>query len=316
MHSGVGAIRIGISGWTYSAWRGHFYPIGLRQSQELAYAACRFSSLEINGTFYGLQKPRVFDHWASQTPKDFVFAVKGPRFITHVKRLRDVRAPLANFFASGPLRLGGKLGPVLWQFPPSFAFDVERIRDFLALLPRDTEAAADLAREHDDHIRSPDETQPAKRPIRYAVEIRHNSFRHPAFIELLREQDVALVCADTVEWPRLMDVTSDFIYCRLHGSRDLYRSGYDDSERLRWTRRIAAWSRGEPMNDGDFVGDGKALGRPRDVFLYFDNTDGLHAPDDALAIMRELGIERRLETDAPLLWSREPPPIPERSQTS
>ncbi|PIP00453.1 DUF72 domain-containing protein [Pleomorphomonas carboxyditropha] len=299
MQSRVGVIRIGISGWTYAPWRGRFYPKGLRQSRELAYAASRFSSLEINGTFYGLQKPRVFDRWASETPADFIFAVKGPRFITHVKRLRDIEAPLANFFASGPLRLGEKLGPVLWQFPPSFPFDVERLRDFLALLPRNTEAAADLAREHDDHISHPDETRPAKQPIRYALEIRHASFRDPAFIELLREQDVALVCADTVEWPRLMDVTSDFVYCRLHGSRELYRSGYDDAERHRWARRIAAWSRGEPMDDGNFVGARKAPDRPRDVFLFFDNTDGFHAPDDALAIMRELGVEWRHDADAP-----------------
>ncbi len=296
----VGVIRIGISGWTYSPWRGHFYPKGLRQGEELAYAASRFSSLEINGTFYGLQKPRVFDRWAAETPADFVFAVKAPRFITHVKRLKDVEAPLANFFASGPLRLWAKLGPVLWQFPPSFSFDIERIRDFLALLPRDTEAAANMAREHDEHIRDPDDTRPAKQPIRYAVEVRHETFRHPAFIQLLREQDVALVCADTVEWPRLMDVTSDFVYCRLHGSRELYRSGYDDAERQRWVRRIAAWSRGEPMADGDFVGDGKAPDRPRDVFLFFDNTDGLHAPNDALAVMRELGIERHHDSDAPV----------------
>lgn len=291
MRSNVGIIRIGLSGWTYSPWRGHFYPKGLKQSQELAYAASRFSALEINGTFYGLQRPRTFDRWAGETPVDFLFAVKGPRFITHVKRLKDVEAPLANFFASGPLRLGAKLGPILWQFPPSFHFDFERIRDFLALLPRDTDAAADMALRHDDHIRDPDATRSSKQPIRYALEIRHNSFRNPAFIDLLREQNVALVCADTVEWPLLMDVTSDFVYCRLHGSRDLYRSGYDEAERLRWARRVAAWSQGEPMDDGDFVGDSRAANQPRDVFLFFDNTDGLRAPDDALAIMRELGVD-------------------------
>ncbi|WP_051228120.1 DUF72 domain-containing protein [Pleomorphomonas oryzae] len=291
MRSNVGIIRIGLSGWTYSPWRGHFYPKGLRQSQELAYAASRFSSLEINGTFYGLQKPRTFDRWAADTPTDFLFAVKGPRFITHVKRLKDVEAPLANFFASGPLRLGTKLGPILWQFPPSFHFDFERIRDFLALLPKDTDAATDMAMRHDDHVRDPDAIRPAKQPMRYALEIRHNSFRNPAFIDLLREHNVALVCADTVEWPLLMDVTSDFVYCRLHGSRDLYRSGYDEAERQRWARRVAAWSHGEPMDDGDFVGDRRAPNQPRDVFLFFDNTDGLRAPDDALAIMRELGVE-------------------------
>ncbi len=291
MHSKAGVIRVGTSGWTYSPWRGQFYPEGLRQSQELAYAASRFPALEINGTFYGLQRPRTFERWASETPSNFVFAVKGPRFITHVKRLRDVEAPLANFFASGPLRLGSKLGPILWQLPASFVLDVERIRAFLKLLPRETEAAADLALKHDAHIANPDETRPARQSIRHALEIRHNSFRDAAFIELLREQNVALVCADTVEWPRLMDVTADFVYCRLHGSRQLYRSGYDNAERRRWAQRIAAWSQGKPMDDGEFVDAEKAPARPRDVYLFFDNTDGLRAPDDALAIMRDLGIE-------------------------
>ena len=301
MFSKGGTIRIGISGWTYSPWRGRFYPERLRQSQELAYAASRFPSLEINGTFYGLQKPRVFDRWASETPDNFIFAVKGPRFITHVKRLKDVEAPLANFFASGPLRLGSKLGPILWQFPASLALDIERMRTFLALLPKDTDAAADLARRHDDHISDPDETRPDKQPLRHALEIRHDSFCQPAFIDLLREQDVTLVCADTVEWPRLMDVTSDFVYCRLHGSRDLYRSGYDKPERQRWARRIAAWAGGEPMDDGEFISDVRAPDRPRDVFLFFDNTDGFRAPDDALAMMRELDVEWRPTDDRLLI---------------
>lgn len=307
MSSTVGVIRIGLSGWTYPSWRGHFYPKGLRQSQELAYAASRFSALEINGTFYGLQKPRTFDRWAAEAPENFVFAVKGPRFITHIKRLRDIEAPLANFFASGPLRLGTKLGPILWQLPARFPLDIERIRAFLALLPRDTETAADMANKHDDHIGNPDQTRPPRQAIRHALEIRHNSFCDPAFIDLLREQNVALVCADTVEWPRLMDVTADFVYCRLHGSRQLYRSGYDDTERQRWARLIAAWSRGEPMDDGDFVDARRAPARPRDVFLFFDNTDGLRAPDDALAIMRELGAEWHPIEKAPLLWGRELP---------
>ncbi len=307
MSSKAGVIRIGLSGWTYPSWRGNFYPKGLKQNRELSYAASHFPSLEINGTFYGLQKPRTFDRWASEVPENFVFAVKGPRFITHVKRLQDIEAPLANFFASGVLRLGAKLGPILWQLPASFSLNIERMRAFLSLLPHDTEAAADMARKHDDHIASPDETRPAKQPIRHALEIRHNSFIDPAFIELLRERQVALVCADTVEWPRLMDVTAGFVYCRLHGSRQLYRSGYDDAERRRWAQRIAAWSQGEPMNDGDFVSATRAADRPRDVYLFFDNTDGLRAPDDALAIMRELGAEWHPIETAPMLWGREPP---------
>jgi uncharacterized protein YecE (DUF72 family) len=206
-----GDIRIGVSGWTYKPWRGHFYPKGLAQKRELAFAAGRFSALEVNGTFYGLQRPEVFTRWAEETPDGFVFAVKGSRFITHIKRLREVETPLANFLASGLLRLGPKLGPVLWQLPPTFRFDAGLIRDFLGLLPRDTCAAAEMARRHDGRLDGRAETEPdACRPLRHALEIRHDSFRHPEFLKLLRSHEVALVCADTVAWPRLMDLTSDF----------------------------------------------------------------------------------------------------------
>jgi uncharacterized protein YecE (DUF72 family) len=286
-----GAVRIGVSGWTYAPWRGHFYPEGLRQKDELAYAATRFPSLEVNGTFYGLQKPTVFVAWAAAVPPGFVFTVKGPRFITHVRRLREIEAPLANFFASGPLRLGDTLGPFLWQFPPNFRFDAGRMRDFLALLPQDTTAAAALARRHDARIRDVDEREPAPMPLRHAVEIRHDSFRDPTFIALLRTHNVALVCADTVEWPRLMDLTADFVYCRLHGSEELYRSRYKPAARKRWAARVAAWAAGETVTDGDFVAPGDpAPPAKRDVFLFFDNTDKLHAPDDARALMRDLKV--------------------------
>src|SRR3954452_18460100 len=213
-------IRIGISGWTYAPWRGGFYPSGLPRKQELPYASRQFRAIEINGTHYRLQSPSSFAQWAETTPDDFLFTVKGPRFITHMKRVREYETPLANFFASGLLRLGAKLGPILWQLPPNFRFDPERIRAFAQLLPRDTDAALKLARKHDDKVKNNvwlSVEKPA--PMRHAIEIRHESFRDSAFVDLLREQDIALVCADTVEWPRLMDVTTDFVYCRLHGSR-------------------------------------------------------------------------------------------------
>lgn len=149
-----GDIRIGISGWTYAPWRGHFFPKGLPQKQELAYASTFFRSLEINGTFYSLQTPATFRFWASQVPEEFVFAVKAPRFITHIKRGRDALVPLANFFASGMLALGPKLGPILWQFPPNFRFDRDRAEAFLALLPHDTETASRLARRHDHRLKA------------------------------------------------------------------------------------------------------------------------------------------------------------------
>lgn len=292
-----GDIRIGISGWTYKPWRGAFYPEGLPQKRELAYAATQFRSIEINGTFYSLQRPDTYARWADETPEDFMFAVKGPRFITHLRRLREPEVPLANFFASGVLRLGRKLGPILWQLPPNFKFDEERLDHFLALLPHDTAAAADQARGHDHRLKGRAWLRTdARCPLRHALEIRHDSFRDARFVELLRRHDVALVCADTVEWPRLMDLTADFAYCRLHGSEELYRSRYDDAALDAWAERVRAWSAGKPMRDGEFAGKPGGKATPKDVFLYFDNTDKLHAPEDARALTERLGSRARPAT--------------------
>jgi uncharacterized protein YecE (DUF72 family) len=194
------SVRIGLSGWTYAGWRGVFYPKDLPQKQELSYAAERFPAIEVNGTFYGLQKPDSFGHWREETPRDFVFAVKGSRYITHLLRLKDVEVPLGNFFASGLLRLGPKLGPILWQFPPQMKFDAERFEAFLTLLPHDTSEAGALARRHDARLNKRDWLESdVDKPLRHAVEIRHESFHDPAFIRLLRRHKIALVCADTVE---------------------------------------------------------------------------------------------------------------------
>ncbi len=287
-----GDIRIGVSGWTYKPWRGRFYPKGLPQKRELAFAASEFNALEINGTFYGMQTPRSFAAWAAAVPDDFVFAVKGPRYLTHMLKLQRPESPLANFFASGPLAMGGKLGPILWQFPERFRFDPERIEAFLQLLPTTSSAAAELAQRHDHRLRAPaDYGDGTERPLRHAMEIRHESFRDPAFIALLRKYDVALVCADTVDWPLLMDVTSDFVYCRLHGSVELYNSGYSDTELDTWAERVRRWSTGR-ATDGHFATGPTADGKHRDVFLFFDNTDKLKAPGDARGLMRRLGIDK------------------------
>jgi uncharacterized protein YecE (DUF72 family) len=282
-----GDVRIGISGWTYKPWRGVFYPADLPRNRELAYAASVFGSIEINGTFYSLQRPESFAAWAAQTPDTFVFAIKGSRYITHLRRLKEIEAPLANFFASGVLRLGAKLGPLLWQLPPYFRFDPGRLERFFTLLPRDTEAAAALARRHDERItgRAWTETD-AVRPLRHALEIRHASFATPAFVDLLRAHGIALVCADAVEWPRLMDLTADFVYCRLHGSEVLYTSGYDDEALDRWAARVAAWAHGEEPKDAEHVIDAPGPSRPaRDVFVYFDNDAKVRAPFDARALI-------------------------------
>ena len=290
----VGTVRIGISGWTYPPWRGVFYPKGLPQKRELEHATGQFSSLEINGTFYGMQRPDAFADWADRAPDGFVFSVKAPRFITHIRRLREVETPLANFIASGLLRLGEKLGPILWQFPPNFRFDAERIEAFLKLLPHDTEAAARFGRKHDDRLKAPAWLKADDRPMRHAFEIRNETFRTRAFIDLLRKYDVALVCADTVEWPRLMDLTSDFVYCRLHGSEELYASGYDDASLDEWAARVVTWAKaGEPA-DAERVG-GKGSKHRRDVFVYFDNDVKVRAPFDAKALTER--VNRVLRND-------------------
>jgi uncharacterized protein YecE (DUF72 family) len=289
-----GEIRIGISGWRYAPWRGVLYPKGLRQKDELAYAARRFRSIEIHGTFYGPQRPATFERWAAETPDDFIFSVKAPRFITHIKRLREPKAPLANFLASGLLKLGPKLGPVLWQFPPNFRYDRALIEPFLALLPHDTEAAGKLAARHDDRVKQVSLSPEAKRPMRHAIEIRHESFIDPDFIRLLRDYEVALVCADTVEWPRLMDLSSDFVYCRLHGSEELYASGYGDAALDRWAGWIDAWSHGkEPDGDGirRVIGQHAPKRAGRDVYVYFDNDIKVRAPFDAEGLAKRLGLE-------------------------
>ena len=276
-------MRIGISGWRYAPWRGKFYPKGLRQKDELGFAARKFGAVEINGTFYSLQRPESFRRWAAETPDGFVFAVKGPRFITHMLKLSRVETPLANFFANGVLALGPKLGPILWQFPPNFHFHPEKLEAFFKLLPRDTAAALQLARHHDRRVTG--RTALAidrKRPLRHAIEIRHESFVSPKFIALLRKHRIALVCADTVDWPLLMDLTADFIYCRLHGSRELYASGYGDAALTRWAGRVAAWARGQEPEDAERASTRPAPKRmKRDVFVFFDNDRKVRAPVDA-----------------------------------
>jgi uncharacterized protein YecE (DUF72 family) len=285
-----GKVRIGISGWTYKPWRGVFYPKELKQKSELEYASRALNSIEINGTFYSLQRPTSFERWAAETPDDFVFSVKAPRFITHIRRLKDAKAPVANFLASGLFRLGAKLGPILWQLPPNFQFKPELLEEFFKLLPHDTEEAAALAKHHDKWMTGRAALKPdAKRPMRHAMEIRHASFVTTHFIDLLRKYDVALVCADTVEWPRLMDVTSDFMYCRLHGSEVLYASGYHDEALDQWSARVHAWARGSEPEDAERVIKVKAAKKPaRDVFVYFDNDAKVRAPFDAKGLTERM----------------------------
>ena len=284
-----GTARVGISGWRYPPWRGVFYPTGLPQRSELSYVSQAMDTAEINGSFYSLQRPSSWQAWHDATPPSFVFSVKGPRFITHMKKLRDVRTPLANFLASGVLALRAKLGPLLWQLPPNLGFDAGRMDAFLSLLPRDTAGALELAREHDARLDGRTWLEAdVVRPLRHAFEVRHDSFVDPAFIALLRRHRAALVVADTAgRWPLIEDVTADFVYVRLHGDAALYTSGYGDAALQRWASRIAAWQRGSQVDDARLAS--AVAPRPaarRDVYCYFDNDVKVHAPFDAMSLAR------------------------------
>jgi uncharacterized protein YecE (DUF72 family) len=284
-------VHIGISGWRYAPWRGVFYPPGLAQRRELEHASRRLNSIELNGSFYSLQRPTSYQRWHDETPEGFVFSVKGPRFITHMKKLAGVEAPLANFFASGVLALGGKLGPVLWQLPPNLGYDADRLAAFFAQLPRTTGEAAELAARHDERMEGRAlTTTEVDRRIRHALEVRHPSFETPEFIELLRAHDVALVCADTAgKWPMLDDVTSDFVYVRLHGGEELYVSGYDDEALEYWAGKVRTWQSGGTPTDGRTLA-APAPARNRDVFVYFDNDVKVRAPFDAMSLAQKLGV--------------------------
>ena len=267
-------IRVGISGWAYPGWRGDFYPTGLAHRKELRYAAERFPTIEINGSFYSLQRPSSFTTWREEVPDDFLFAIKGGRYITHMKKLAGVDAALANFFASGLLALGPKLGPVLWQLPPSLGFDARRLAGFFDRLPRSTKQAAELAARHDAKV--PEDraltSTDADRPIRHALEVRHPTFDTPEAHALVREHDVSFVVADTAgRWPLVEQPTSDLMYVRLHGDSELYASGYGEEALDRWAEKCRRWA---------------ASGR--EVMVYFDNDAKGYAPHNALGLLRRV----------------------------
>ena len=287
------AIFIGISGWRYVPWRGVFYPRGLAQARELDYASRQLPTIEINGSFYSLQRPESYAAWYAATPPGFLFAVKGNRFITHMLKLKEIEGPLANVLASGIFELREKLGPFLWQFPEMVKFDHERFEHFLSLLPQDTEAALARALEYQPRMEGKVSlAMDAKRPMRHAVEVRHPSFRDERFIALLRKYNVALVVADTAgKWPYMEDVTADFMYLRLHGDEELYASGYGDAAIERWAGKIRAWSMGGQPEDGVRVASKAPLRRKiRDVYCYFDNDIKVHAPYDAKRLIAALGL--------------------------
>jgi uncharacterized protein YecE (DUF72 family) len=272
-----GQIRVGISGWRYPAWRGDFYPKGLPQRRELEYAASRLTSIEVNGSFYSLQRPTSYAAWrqaAAESRTDFVFAVKGPRYVSHLKRLKEAEVPLANFFASGLLALGPTLGPILWQLPENLVFDATVLDDFLGSLPRSTSQAAELAARHDDKV--PEDRAltraESEQVVAYALEFRSPTFATAEATEALRRHGVATVLADTAgRWPKVDQDTGPIRYVRLHGDKELYASGYTDRALDDWAERCKGWAEGG-----------------QDVFVYFDNDIKGFAPHDAMALIDRL----------------------------
>ncbi|WP_345764861.1 DUF72 domain-containing protein [Diaminobutyricibacter sp. McL0608] len=255
-----------------------FYPQGLPHKNELRYAAERLDSIELNGSFYALQRPSSYRHWAEETPADFVFSIKGGRYVTHIRRLQNPTEALSSFFASGLLTLGDKLGPLLWQLPPNLRFDSDLVDTFFSTLPRTTFEAAALGRNSTLDESRTWTAVTVDRPLRHAIEVRHDSFVDDAFIGLARTHGIAIVVADTAgRWPLLREVTADFLYLRLHGDEELYASGYTPESLETWARDVRGWVAGDACPDG--VG--------RDVYVYFDNDTKVRAPYDAMSL-REL----------------------------
>lgn len=268
-----GAIRIGVSGWEYDAWRDDFYPEELERRQELAYALRRFPTVEVNGTFYSLKKKSDVQGWRDAATEDTVFAVKGSRYITHMKRLADPARPLANFLGQGLMVLGDTLGPILWQLRDDFEYDPDRLAPFLEALPHTHAEAAALARRHDDRVDEAATEPRTSGPVRHALEPRHPSFDSDEARALLREHGVALVVSDNPgEFPVFRERTAGFMYVRLHGPEVMYEGSYPDDALDRWADRIGEWSA-----DGD-------------VYVYFDNDADAAAPFDARRLMERLGL--------------------------
>lgn len=279
-----GTIRTGTAGWVYEPWRGTFFPTGLVQKKELAYASSHLSTIEINATFRANQKPESFAKWAGEAPDGFVFSVKGPQLVTHIKRLKNCTVELANFFASGPLAMGAKLGPFIWQLPPNLAYDPASFSTFLDLLPTNPDAYLALARQSDERLKSaPFLDLSGVAEIRHAIETRHPSFAVPGLRAQLAARNIALVISDTPEQPG-RELTADFAYCRLQGPPRPDATGYTREDIADWAKTVTDWA---------------ASGR--DVFAYFVHEDKLHAPANAIALRKAAGVT--LPADEPTITS-------------
>ncbi len=267
---------VGISGWTFPGWRGKFYPKDLVQRRELEYASHVLSSIEINGTFYALQRPATFQSWYAETPEDFRFAVKAPQFMTHILRLKNASEPLANFMASGVLCLKEKLGPILWQFPPNVMLKDDRFEIFLKQLPQNSKEASRLAKKHGKKVEGRAFTKAEGNfPVRHAFEFRHKSFLNKDFMDLMRAHNVAFVFAHEggKKAPYTEEPTADFVYARLHGEG--FKKGYPQKEIADWAKKVRHWNK-----------------TGLETFVYFSNEAKVYSPVGAIKLLKTLGIER------------------------
>ena len=260
------AIRVGIGGWTYEPWRGVFYPDKLPQARELDYASRHVTAIEINGTFYRTQAPATFRKWHDEVPDDFVFTLKAPRYATNRRVLAEAGESISRFVESGIDQLGRKLGPILWQFAPTKPYDPEDFEAFLALLPADASGV----------------------PLRHAIEVRHESFRDPGFIALLRKTGAGLVYAHSADYPEIADVTADFVYARLQQAEEKVATGYPAKALDRWAERAREWAAGSEPEDLPRAGAKPAAKKRRDVFVFMINGAKVRAPGAAMALLERL----------------------------
>lgn len=259
-------IRCGIGGWTFAPWRGTFYPKGLRQADELQYAGEHLGAIEINGTYYGTQKPESFANWRDAVPDDFKFTVKASRYCTNRKDLREAGESIAKFIGQGLVELGDKLGPLFWQFMPTKKFDAEEFEGFLKMLPPKLEGM----------------------PLRHALEVRHESFLCPEFVELARKYNAAVVCAHSDKYPQISDQAADFSYARLMCSREDIETGYPDGELDCWARTAKDWSNGKPPEGLEYVTSPATLATGRDVYMFVISGAKIRAPAAAQALMKKI----------------------------
>jgi uncharacterized protein YecE (DUF72 family) len=259
-------IRVGVGGWTFAPWRNNFYPKGLKHTDELAYAAAKLTAIEINGTFYRAQSPASFAKWHDETPDDFVFAVKGHRAVVNARRLGGSAEPIGWFLKSGIVALKQKLGPLLWQLAPVKKFDADDIAAFFALLPPEADGL----------------------PLRHAIEVRSETFLVPQFVDLARKHNVAIVFADSDDYPMAADVTADFVYARLQRSREDVQTGYASHDLDRFAKVTKAWAAGSDPDDLPHFGTKKATKKKRDVFAFMISGAKVHAPAAAMALIERV----------------------------